>query len=94
MKAIVINKADHSLSYTDVENPVLKDGEVAFDGLPWKLFASDEIVRNCSLRLPSGVKLANELRAVGFNIDETSITIEKVVDDVCKNLEKKETENA
>ena len=29
MKAIVINKADHSLSYTDVENPVLKDG--AFD---------------------------------------------------------------
>ena len=73
---------------------VLKDGEVAFDGLPWKLFASDEIVRNCSLRLPSGVKLANELRAVGFDIDETSITIEKVVDDVCKNLEKKETENA
>ena len=27
MKAIIINKADQSLSYTEVENPVLKDGE-------------------------------------------------------------------
>ena len=28
MKAIVINKQDQSLSYTDVPNPVLKSGEV------------------------------------------------------------------
>ena len=31
MKAIVINKSDQSLSYTDVENPVLKDGEVLIE---------------------------------------------------------------
>ena len=31
MKAIVIDKTDQSLHYTDVENPVLKAGEVLIE---------------------------------------------------------------
>lgn len=73
---------------------VLKDGSVAFDGEPWELFASDEIVKDCSLRKPSGVKLADELRAVGFDIDKKSITIDSVIADAVKNIKpNKENDN-
>lgn len=73
---------------------VLKDGEVAFDGTPAELFNNNEIVNNCSLRLPSGVALANELREVGFDIDHNSITIEQVVDNLIKEIKPKENDNA
>ena len=73
---------------------VLKDGEVAFDGTPADLFNNNEIVNDCSLRLPSGVALANELREVGFDIDHNSITIEQVVDNLIKEIKPKENDNA
>lgn len=73
---------------------VLKNGEVAYDGTPEELFANNELVTNCSLRLPSGVVLANELRAQGFNIDKNAITMEKVAECVKKEFDNKENDNA
>lgn len=73
---------------------VLKEGKIAFDGTPAELFNNGEIVNDCSLRLPSGVALANELRKSGFNIDYNSITIEQVVDNLVKEFKPKEKDNA
>ena len=46
MKAIVINKADQSLNYTDVENPVLKDGEILIEVHAAALNRFDTVVRD------------------------------------------------
>ena len=45
MKAIVINKADQSLSYTDVPNPVLKEGEVIIETYAAALNRADLLQR-------------------------------------------------
>ena len=45
MKAIVINKADQSLSYTDVPNPVLKAGEVLIETYAAALNRADLLQR-------------------------------------------------
>ena len=45
MKAIVINKEDQSLSYTDVPNPVLKSGEVLIETYAAALNRADLLQR-------------------------------------------------
>ena len=45
MKAIVINKADQSLSYTDVPNPVLKEGEILIETYAAALNRADLLQR-------------------------------------------------
>lgn len=54
MKAIVINKADHSLSYTDVENPVLKNGEVLIEVHAAALNRADLLQREGNYPPPPG----------------------------------------
>ena len=48
MKAIVINK-DQTLSYKDVENPVLKDGEVLIEVYASALNRADLLQRGRSM---------------------------------------------
>ena len=53
MKAIVINK-DQTLSYTDVPNPVLKDGEVIIETYACALNRADLLQREGSYPPPAG----------------------------------------
>ena len=54
MKAIVINKVDQSLSYTDVPNPVLKDGEVLIETYAAALNRADLLQREGNYPPPPG----------------------------------------
>lgn len=54
MKAIVINKKDQSLNYTDVENPVLKDGEVLIEVHAAALNRADLLQREGNYPPPPG----------------------------------------
>ena len=54
MKAIVINKSDQSLSYTDVENPVLKNGEVLIEVHAAALNRADLLQREGNYPPPPG----------------------------------------
>jgi len=54
MKAIVINKADQSLSYADVPNPVLKDGEVIIEVYAAAINRADLLQREGNYPPPPG----------------------------------------
>ena len=54
MKAIVINQADQSLSYTDVPNPVLKNGEVLIETYAAALNRADLLQREGNYPPPPG----------------------------------------
>ena len=87
MKAIVINKADHSLSYTDVENPVLKDGEVLIEVHAAALNRADLLQREGNYPHPPGCPEWPGLEVAGV-IKEVAqgVTKWKAGDKVCALL--------
>ncbi len=87
MKAIVINKADHSLSYTDVENPVLKDGEVLIEVHAAALNRADLLQREGNYPPPPGCPEWPGLEVAGV-IEEVAqgVTKWKAGDKVCALL--------
>ena len=87
MKAIVINKADQSLSYTDVENPVLKDGEVIIEVHAAALNRADLLQREGNYPPPPGCPEWPGLEVAGV-IKEVAkdVTKWKVGDKVCALL--------
>lgn len=87
MKAIVINKADHSLSYTDVENPVLKDGEVLIEVHAAALNRADLLQREGNYPPPPGCPEWPGLEVAGV-IKEVAqgVTKWKAGDKVCALL--------
>ncbi|MBO5240108.1 MAG: NAD(P)H-quinone oxidoreductase [Clostridia bacterium] len=87
MKAIVINKADQSLSYTDVENPVLKDGEVIIEVHAAALNRADLLQREGNYPPPPGCPEWPGLEVAGI-IKEVAkdVTKWKVGDKVCALL--------
>lgn len=87
MKAIVINKADHSLSYTDVENPVLKDGEVLIEVHAAALNRADLLQREGNYPPPPGCPEWPGLEVAGV-IKEVAqgVTKWKAGDEVCALL--------
>lgn len=86
MKAIVIND-DHSLSYTDVPNPVLKDGEVLIEVYASALNRADLLQREGSYPPPPGCPDWPGLEVAGI-IKEVAkdVTTFKVGDKVCALL--------
>ena len=76
MKAIVINKADQSLSYTDVPNPVLKAGEVIIEVYAAALNRADLLQREGNYPPPPGCPEWPGLEVAGI--------IKEVADDVTK----------
>ena len=86
MKAIVINK-DHSLSYTDVPNPVLKDGEVLIEVYASALNRADLLQREGSYPPPPGcpewpgLEVAGVIKEIGSGVKKF-----KVGDKVCALL--------
>lgn len=87
MKAIVINKADHSLSYTDVDNPVLKDGEVLIEVHAAALNRADLLQREGNYPPPPGCPEWPGLEVAGV-IKEVAqgVTKWKAGDKVCALL--------
>lgn len=87
MKAIVINKADQSLSYTDVPNPVLKDGEVLIETYAAALNRADLLQREGNYPPPPGCPEWPGLEVAGV-IKEVAkdVTKWKVGDKVCALL--------
>ena len=87
MKAIVINKADQSLSYTDVPNPVLKAGEVLIETYAAALNRADLLQREGNYPPPPGCPEWPGLEVAGV-IKEVAkdVTKWKVGDKVCALL--------
>ena len=87
MKAIVINKSDQSLSYTDVENPVLKDGEVLIEVHAAALNRADLLQREGNYPPPPGCPEWPGLEVAGV-IKEVAkgVTKWKAGDKVCALL--------
>ncbi|MBQ4098088.1 MAG: NAD(P)H-quinone oxidoreductase [Clostridia bacterium] len=87
MKAIVINKNDQSLSYTDVPNPVLKDGEVVIEVYAAALNRADLLQREGSYPPPQGCPEWPGLEVAGI-IKEVAGDVNKwkVGDKVCALL--------
>ncbi len=87
MKAIVINKADQSLSYTDVPNPVLKAGEVLIETYAAALNRADLLQREGNYPPPPdcpewpGLEVAGIIKEVA-----PDVTKWKVGDKVCALL--------
>ena len=86
MKAIVIND-DHTLSYTDVENPVLKAGEVLIETHAAALNRADLLQREGSYPPPVGCPEWPGLEVAGI-IKEVAPDVKrwKVGDKVCALL--------
>ena len=87
MKAIVINKKDQSLNYTDVENPVLKDGEVLIEVHAAALNRADLLQREGNYPPPPGCPEWPGLEVAGV-IKEVAkgVTKWKAGDKVCALL--------
>ncbi|MBQ8320764.1 MAG: NAD(P)H-quinone oxidoreductase [Clostridia bacterium] len=87
MKAIVINKKDHTLSYTDVENPVIKPGEVIIEVYAAAINRADLLQREGNYPPPPGCPEWPGLEVAGI-IKEVApdVTRWKVGDKVCALL--------
>ena len=87
MKAIVINKQDKSLSYTEVANPTLKKGEVLIEVYASALNRADLLQREGNYPPPPGCPEWPGLEVAGI-IKEMApdVTSYKVGDKVCALL--------
>ncbi|MBQ4269484.1 MAG: NAD(P)H-quinone oxidoreductase [Clostridia bacterium] len=87
MKAIVINKADQSLSYTNVPNPELKSGEVLIETYAAAINRADLLQREGNYPPPAGCPEWPGLEVAGV-IKEVAqdVTQWKVGDKVCALL--------
>ena len=87
MKAIVINKEDQSLSYTDVPNPIIKEGEVLIEVHAAALNRADLLQREGNYPPPPGCPEWPGLEVAGI-IKEVAPDVTKwqVGDQVCALL--------
>ena len=87
MKAILINKADKSLGYSEVENPVLKDGEVLIEVYAAAINRADLLQREGNYPPPPGCPEWPGLEVSGV-IKQTTPSAKKfqVGDKVCALL--------
>lgn len=79
MKAIVINKQDQSLSYTDVPNPVLKSGEIIIEVYAAALNRADLLQREGNYPPPPGcpewpgLEVAGIVKEVAFDVTRWNV---------------------
>ncbi len=87
MKAIVINKEDKSLSYKEVENPVVKKGEVLIEVYACALNRADLLQREGNYPPPPGCPEWPGLEVAGVIVEVSKgVTKWKVGDKVCALL--------
>ncbi|MCX7883979.1 MAG: energy-coupling factor transporter ATPase [Caloramator sp.] len=63
---------------------VMEDGKVVLEGSPRDVFSKVEEIKRLGLDVPEMTELAYELRKNNINIREDILTIEEMVDEICR----------
>lgn len=63
---------------------VMDRGRIRISGTPKQIFSEEEVLEECNLKLPQIVRLANELRNEGLNIPDGILSIDELVDAICR----------
>ena len=63
---------------------VLNDGHIAMDGTPKEIFARTEELRSFGMQLPKVTELANALAAEGLPLPTPILTVEELVEELCR----------
>lgn len=63
---------------------VLGDGEIIFQGTPEETFRQSSLLRNHGLDVPPVAELAEELRAAGLAVPDSMLTVEEMVEQLCR----------
>ena len=67
---------------------VMNHGKIAFDDVPWKVFAHPDELQAMGLDVPQSVRLAIALRAKGFDIPEDITSVEPLSKAILASLGK------
>ena len=57
---------------------IMNDGRVVLDGRPEEVFSAADIIEECGLKLPPGVRLAAFFRDRGLKVPENILTVEEL----------------
>ncbi len=63
---------------------VVDNGQVAMEGKPREIFAQGERIRELRLDLPQVTEVAQRLRQEGFDLRPDCITVEEMVEELCR----------
>jgi energy-coupling factor transport system ATP-binding protein len=63
---------------------VLNKGEIAMQGTPRQIFSQVEKLQKLSLDVPNITKLAHELKKEGLDIPDGILTVDEMVDCLCR----------
>jgi len=63
---------------------VLDEGAVRLEGAPWEVFTSEENLIGTGLKPPEIVQLANGLRKRGYAVDKKIISMQQMVEYICR----------
>lgn len=63
---------------------VMKEGELRMSGTPREVFGEEALLAECGIELPQAARLALELRKEGMEIPEGILTVEELVDELCR----------
>lgn len=67
---------------------VMSDGHFVATGAPMEIFANDKLLSEVGLRQPRAVALANNLKKMGFDVDENCVDAETLGGRLCRLLRK------
>jgi len=65
---------------------VMDDGKIILNGTPKEVFSQTETILGCGLSLPQVTLLANSLKKEGLPVREGVLTMEEMVDELCRLL--------
>ncbi len=65
---------------------VMDDGKIILQGTPKEVFSQSETILRCGLALPQVTLLANSLKNEGLTLKEGILTMEEMVDELCRLL--------
>lgn len=63
---------------------VMDHGSIRMSGTPAEIFSDEDAIEECKLELPQIAKLASELRKAGLNIPQGILSVEELVDAICR----------
>ncbi|MBR4342755.1 MAG: energy-coupling factor transporter ATPase [Lachnospiraceae bacterium] len=68
---------------------VIHNGEIRFDDEPRKVFGHEAELRSMGLEIPQCTQLVRKLKSVGFDVDESCLTVEEAIASIeeCFGLE-------
>lgn len=67
---------------------VINDGEIAMEGTPREVFVQVDTLRSLRLDVPPMTQMAKELRARGMQMRADILTVEEMVEELCRLLPK------